>query len=118
MSEQNNRESLLLPILIPLGALAVIGLALFGFSRILLSITHDAATGVALGAAIGIMAIASFVATRKKVSSGALAGVAFGIVGFCMLIGGIAIVAIGPEKVEAAQEKPQILALTAPVGAA
>ncbi|MEA2521408.1 MAG: hypothetical protein QOI81_1054 [Actinomycetota bacterium] len=118
MSEPKNRESLLLPILVPFGALAVIALALFGFSRILLSISHHAATAVALGAAIGIMAIASFVATRKKVSSGALAGVAFGVVGFSMLIGGIAIVAIGPEKVQAQPAKPQLLALTAPAGAA
>jgi len=116
MSERKNRESLLLPILIPFGALAVIGLALFGFSRILLSVTHHAATGFALGAAIAIMGIASFVATRKKVSSGALAGLSIGVVGSCMLIGGIAIVAIGPEKVTVVL-KPQVLALTAPPGA-
>jgi len=65
MSERKNRESLLLPILIPFGALAVIGLALFGFSRILLSVTHHAATGFALGAAIAIMGMASFVATDR-----------------------------------------------------
>ena len=118
MSERRNRESLLLPIIIPLGALAVIGLALFGFSRILLSVSHHAATGVALGAAVAIMAIASFVATRKKVSSSSLAGLALGVVGSCMLIGGVAIVAIGPEAKPAPAAKPQILALTAPTGAA
>ncbi len=118
MSERRNRESLLLPIVIPLGALAVIGLALFGFSRILLSVSHHAATGVALGAAVAIMAIASFVATRKKVSSSSLAGLALGVVGSCMLIGGVAIVAIGPEAKPAPAAKPQILALTAPTGAA
>ena len=116
MSERKNRESLLLPILIPFGALAVIGLTLFGFSRVLLSVTHHAATGVALGAAVAIMGISSFVATRKKVSSGALAGVAIGVVGSCMLIGGVAIVAIGPEKV-AVVVKPQMLSITAPPGA-
>ena len=118
MSERKNRESLLLPIIIPFGALAVIGLALFGFSRILLSVSHHAATGVALGAAVAIMAIASFVATRKKVSSSSLAGLALGVVGSCMLIGGVAIVAIGPEAKPAPAAKPQILALTAPTGAA
>jgi plastocyanin len=118
MSERKNRESLLLPILIPFGALAVIGLALFGFSRILLSVTHHAATGVALGAAVAIMGIATFVATRKKVSSGALAGLAIGVLGACMLIGGIAVVAIGPEPEAAAAVKPQVLVLAAPAGAA
>ena len=116
MSERKNRESLLLPILVPLGALAVIGLALFGFSRVLLSVSHNAATGVALGAAVAIMAIASFVATRKKVSSGSLAGLTIGVVGSCMIIGGLAIVAVGPEKVVEVV-KPQELALIAPPGA-
>ena len=114
MSERKNRESLLLPILIPLGALGVIGMALFGFSRILLSVSHHAATGVALGAAVAIMAIASFVATRKKVSSSSLGGLALGVVGSCMLIGGVAILAIGPEATPVAAAKPQVLALTAP----
>lgn len=118
MTERKNRESLLLPILIPLGALGVIGLALFGFSRILLSVSHHAATGVALGAAVAIMAIASFVATRKKVSSSSLGGLALGVVGSCMLIGGVAILAIGPEAKPAPAAKPQILALVAPTGAA
>lgn len=117
-SEPKNRESLLLPILIPFGALAVIGLALFGFSRILLAVSHNAATAVALGAAVAIMAIATFVATRKRVSSGSLAGLTIGVLGSCMLIGGVAIVAIGPEKEPQVVAKPQVLALTAPVGAA
>ena len=116
MSERKNRESLLLPILMPLGALAVIGLVLFGFSRVLLSVSHNAATAVALGAAVAIMAIASFVATRKKVSSGSLAGLMIGVVGSCMFISGLAIVAIGPEKVVEVV-KPQELALIAPPGA-
>jgi plastocyanin len=118
MSEQKNRESLLLPILIPFGCLAVIALALFGFSRVLLSVSHHAATAVALAAAVAIMGIATFVATRKKVSSGALAGLSIGVVGSCMLIGGVAIVAIGPEHPSVNALPPQVLALTAPTGAA
>jgi plastocyanin len=118
MSEQNNRESLLLPILIPLGCLAVIALALFGFSRILLSVSHHAATAVALAAAVAIMGIATFVATRKKVSSGALAGLTVGVVGSCMLIGGTAILTTGPEPEAGHTVPPQVLALTAPPGAA
>ena len=51
MSEGPHRQSLLLPIVIPLGALAVIGAVLFGFSRILLGISHTAATVTAWEAA-------------------------------------------------------------------
>ena len=59
MSEGKNRQSLLLPILMPIGVLAVIGLALAGFSRVLLAISHNAATVVALVAAVGIVVVAA-----------------------------------------------------------
>ena len=72
MSEGKNREGLLLPILIPLVALAVIVLVLFGFSRILLAISHNAATVVALVVAAGIVATAAFVASRQRVTGGSL----------------------------------------------
>src|ERR671925_2115872 len=72
MSQRRPRESLLLPIAIPLGALAAILLILFGFSRILLSLRPHAATATALVAAIGVLGIAAFVASRRRVSSGAL----------------------------------------------
>ena len=55
MSQGPHRESLLLPIVIPLGALAVIGAVLFGFSRILLGVSHNAATVVACVVAVTIM---------------------------------------------------------------
>jgi len=61
VSERGPRQSLLLPLLIPLGSLAAIALVLFGFSRILLNTTHAAATVVALVAAAGILGIAAFV---------------------------------------------------------
>ena len=59
------RERLLLPILIPVTALAVIGFVLFVFSRILLDVSHTAATVVALLVAAAIMAIAGYVSTRE-----------------------------------------------------
>ena len=38
MSDRGERESLLLPILIPVGGLAVIVIVLYAFSRVLLSV--------------------------------------------------------------------------------
>ena len=55
MSQGPHRESLLLPVVIPLGALAVIATVLFGFSRILLGISHTAATVTACVVAITTM---------------------------------------------------------------
>ena len=43
-SPKSGRQSLLLPILIPLGILVAIVAALFLFSRILLNVSHTAAT--------------------------------------------------------------------------
>lgn len=92
MSEEGkNRQSLLLPIMIPVGALAVIGIALFGFSRVLLGITPTAAWITALVAAAGIMAVASFVASRRSVSGGSLLSMVGAVAGVAMLAGGVAL---------------------------
>ena len=95
------RQSLLLPILIPVGALAVIVLVLFLFSRVLLSVEPNAATGTALVAAVGVMTVASFVAARKHVTGAALGGFAVASAGLAMLAGGLAIAVIGPAEEEA-----------------
>src|ERR671925_1318287 len=100
MSQRRPRESLLLPIAIPLGALAAILLILFGFSRILLSLRPHAATATALVAAIGVLGIAAFVASRRRVSSGALGAFVGAAAGIAMLAGGIAIAVIGPPEGE------------------
>jgi plastocyanin len=92
------RESLLLPFLIPVAALVVIALVLFGFSRILLSLAPNAATATALVAAVGIMSVAAFVASRKRVSAGALGAFVGATAGIAMLAGGIAIAVIGPPE--------------------
>ena len=118
MSEGKNREGLLLPILIPLGALAVIGLVLFGFSRILLAVSHNAATVVALVAASGIVATAAIVAGRKKVTGGSLLSMVGASAGIAMMMGGLAIVAVGPEKKAEGGGEAQVVTLAAPAGAA
>ena len=118
MSDGKNREGLLLPILIPLGALVVIVLVLFGFSRILLAISHNAATVVALVAATGIVVTAAIVAGRKRVTGGSLLSMVGASAGIAMMMGGLAIVAVGPEKEAGGGGEAQVVALAAPPGAA
>lgn len=114
MSDGKNRQSLLLPILIPLGALAVIALVLIGFSRVLLAVSHNAATVVALVAAAGIVGVAAWVASRKRVTGATLFSMVAAMTGIAMVAGGLAVVAAPLQ----AEEEEVIVALSAPEGAA
>lgn len=114
MSDRGERQSLLLPILIPVGGLVVIVLVLFTFSRVLLSVKPNAATATALVAAVGIMAVAAFVAGRKHVTGAALGGFVGAAAGITMFAGGLAIAVIGPPEEEV---PPFHAALAAPEGA-
>jgi plastocyanin len=114
MSDRPVREGLLLPVLIPVGALILIGLVLFGFSRVLLSTSHAAATWVALVVAAAIVAVAAVIASRKRQPNGALFSL-FGVVaGIAMVSGGVAVMAFAPSE----EEEAAVVALAAPVGAA
>ena len=111
----DTRNRLLLPILIPVGILAVIGLVLFGFSRILLSVKASAATATALAVALTVLAAAAIAAARERVRGSTIGGMVGTVAGVAMLAGGLAIVAIGPPE----EEVPPFLAsISAPVGAA
>jgi plastocyanin len=114
MSDRARGESLLLPILIPVGALVVIVLVLYGFSRILLSVKPAAATATALVAALGIMGVAAFVASRRRVTGSALGAFVGAVAGVAMLAGGLAIAVIGPPEREV---PPFPAAIAAPEGA-
>ena len=115
MSDRGERESLLLPILIPVGGLLVIVVVLYSFSRVLLSVKPNAATAVALVAAAGLMAVAAFVASRKQVTGAALGAFVGAAAGIAMLAGGVAIAVIGPPEKEV---EPAVVLLAAPEGAA
>ena len=115
MSDRAERESLLLPILIPVGALVVIGVVLFAFSRVLLSVKPNAATAIALAASAGIMTVAAFVSSRRSVTGASLGSFVGAAAGIAMVAGGIAIVVIGPAEEE---KEPQHVTLAAPEGAA
>jgi plastocyanin len=116
MTDRAPRESLLLPFVIPVGALVLIGAVLWGFSRILLNTTHTAATMVALIAAAGILAIAAYVAARKSPGNAALFSMIGGAAGLAMLAGGVALVAAPPHGAE--EEGPPPVAIAATPNAA
>jgi plastocyanin len=105
------RNRLVLPIVIPIGILLLIALVLFGFSRILLSVTPDAATGTALVVAATILTAAAVAASRTRIREATIGGLLGTVAGVAMLAGGIAIVAVGAPK-EAA--KPFAATLVAP----
>ena len=110
MSTRGERQSLLLPILIPVGSLVVIVIVLWAFSRVLLSVQPNAATGTALVAAVGVMTVAAFVAARKQVTHAALGGFVVAAAGIAMLAGGLAIAVIGPAEEEEEAQRGLIAA--------
>src|SRR6266511_3527591 len=91
----STRDRVVLPILLPIVMLLVIAAVLFGFSRILLSLTADAATGIALVVALSILVVAAVVASRSVVRASSLASMLGAIAGVAMLAGGIALIAVG-----------------------
>ncbi|MEX2420995.1 MAG: hypothetical protein WD670_04170, partial [Actinomycetota bacterium] len=61
------RDRFVMPIVLPIAIVAILALVLYGFSRILLSITPEAATATAIVVAGGVLGAASFAAGRKQV---------------------------------------------------
>ena len=118
MSGSKNRQSLLLPILMPIAVLAVIGLVLLGFSRVLLAVSHNAATVVALVAAAGIVSVAAWVASRKRVTGGTLFSMVAAMAGIAMVAGGLAVVAAPLHAEEEGEPGGVVVAIAAPEGAA
>jgi plastocyanin len=103
--KKDTRESLLLPILMPIGILLAILVIAVGFSRILLSLTAAGATAVALLAALTIMVFASVAATRTRLKGGALLAMIAAIVGLTLFFGGAVLsVAGGPVEKGAGAE--------------
>ncbi len=90
------RDRLLLPILLPVGILALLALVLFGFSRILLSLDATPATVTALVVASGIVVASAFAAGRSVIRASSLAALTGVVAGVAMLAGGIALIAVSP----------------------
>jgi plastocyanin len=94
---KSTRDRFVLPILLPVGILAIIAAVLYGFSRILLAVSHSAATATALVVALAIVVVASVVAGRQIVRLSSLAGMVGAVAGVAMLAGGVAIASLGTE---------------------
>ena len=109
------RQSLVLPLVLPIAIMLIIGLVLFGFSRVLLAVSAGAATLVALVVAASIMTVATIVASRSRLSNASLFSMVGVIAGIAMLAGGVAIVAMGTGE-ETGPELLQV-SLAAPEGA-
>lgn len=117
---KSTRDRLVLPVLLPVGILVAIVLVMVAFSRILLAVSSDGATAVALIVGFSIVGAAGLIATRKRLSSAAGLGSLLGIVGGIALVaGGVALAVATPE---AESHGPPVHAfaasITAPPGAA
>jgi plastocyanin len=87
----DTRDRLVLPILLPLGILVVFGLALWGFSRLLLGIHGTGATTVAIVVAGAIVVVAAVAASRPQVRASTIPAMVGATAGVAMLAGGIAL---------------------------
>src|SRR4051812_12093863 len=75
-----------LPIVIPAMALLVIAIFTIVFSRVLLSIPHEAATIVAVAVAANILGACAFIALRPRAGAGTLIELA-AVVVYPLIIG-------------------------------
>ena len=107
------RDRLVMPIVLPLAILAVIAAVLYGFSRILLSLTPTAATITAILVATGVMLTATTAASRKQVRLSTLGAMLGATAGVAMLAGGIALAVVGGTEEEAGGGQKPVVALAA-----
>ena len=105
-----SRQSLLLPILIPIGALGLIAAVLFGFSRILLGVSHNAATVTACVVAVVIMVVASVVAGQRRVGPAAIGSMLGVVTGLTLMTGSLAFLIVGPQPEEIEAELVTVVA--------
>ena len=94
------RDRVVLPILLPLGIIVVMAGVLYGFSRILLSLTADTATATALVVAAAVVTTAGIAASRKQVRGSTIVAMVGAIAGVAMLAGGIALAVVAGEGEE------------------
>ena len=98
-SDRTRRTANLMPIGIPVVGLFAIFSMMFFMSRILLAVDEQASTFVALGVAVVIMATASVIAVKPRVSSQTMLTAL--IVGSMLMIGGGLVAAkVGQREVE------------------
>ena len=95
------RQRVTLPLLVPVGVLAFALLVIYGLSRVYLELNKDAATGLAAGIALGVLAIAFYLANNPRAPGWQIAGIF--VVAGAVLAGG-AIWAVSEKDSTSAQE--------------
>lgn len=65
---ESYKDRFLLPVFIPLGAMALIGAVTFSMSRVLLNVPKLVATSVALMTALNLLAVCAYLAVRPEFS--------------------------------------------------
>lgn len=106
---KTTRDRLILPVLLPVGILVITAVVLYGFSRILLSVKSEAATAIALVAALGILVVGAVVAGRGQVRASSVAAMFGAVAGIAMLAGGIAVALVGAGGAEAPEGAPETI---------
>src|SRR5918992_104277 len=91
-----------LPVLIPVGAVLIIALVTFGFSRVLLAVPPEAATTIALVTAANVLGACAVIALRPRLSQASIVELA--VVVLYPVIIGIVIAQLNIGEGEAAPE--------------
>lgn len=104
---RNTKDRLLLPIFVPLAAVAALAFVILAFSRILLAVPQEAATPIALAMALNVLTGAALFASLPRLRSWVIKGVL--VVGAVILaVGAVTSMAVSGELEELfkREEKP------------
>lgn len=93
------RNRIMLPIEIPVGALLCIALLVGLVSRVLLATPKEGSAGVAIVVAVVVLAVASLIATKPRLSANLVAALLL-LGGIAVLAGGVTAASIGPREFE------------------
>lgn len=110
-------DRLLLPVLLPLAALAFVVAIAFGLSRILLAVTHTGAVIVAIVVAATILGMAALVAAMPRIRTVQLVSLLGVVAGVALITGGVVSATITEQEADANGEPgPPVVAIGAPAG--
>jgi len=91
------RDQLMHPIEFPVVAALIAGVVIFGFSRLMLSVSADAGVWLFIGIATAVLLVAVLLASRPRVGSGVLAGL--GLFGAAaILVAGVVGAGVGERE--------------------
>jgi len=97
-------ERLALPLLVPLGVLAFALLVIYGLSRIYLEVSNDAATPLAAGISVAVLAVAWYLSSRPSIAAWQVASIS--IAAAALLTGGALFAIIEGDEGEATGGTP------------